>query len=74
VLGEGMEFINRLNPNFKWNMFDSVVVGSTLLEVLGSLVALGIPPNVSALRMLRTMRLMRVFRVIRVMRFSRICV
>jgi hypothetical protein len=70
ILSEGRTFVSRKNPNFQWNVFDAVVVGSALLENLASAVAVA-TPNVSALRMLRTLRLMRIFRVIRVMRFFR---
>merc|ERR1712232_660593 len=70
IIAEGKAFYNEENPNVKWNLFDFVVVGSALLELLTSIIGAALP-NVSALRMLRTLRLMRIFRVIRVMRFFR---
>mmetsp|Transcript_4101 Transcript_4101/g.9577 ORF Transcript_4101/g.9577 Transcript_4101/m.9577 type:complete len:408 (+) Transcript_4101:50-1273(+) len=55
------------NPDFGWNVFDALLVISSIMDEIMSRTASGI--NVTALRVLRLARLLRILRVFRVVRY-----
>lgn len=69
VVAEGANFFSRDNLHARWNLFDTVLVLSSILEEALSALFAEESPDVSAIRLLRLLRLVRVIRVIRVMRF-----
>merc|ERR1739848_825663 len=60
---EKIEFI--IGKNRGWNGFDSLLVFSSIMELVITSVSL----NAGVLRVLRVLRLVRVIRLVRVMRF-----
>jgi len=67
ILSEGAGFC-WFGRNFRWNMFDSVLVSLGLVEEIAAVFA-GDAPNVGAFRILRMLRVLRVFRIMRLFRF-----
>jgi len=64
VLGQGFSFL--LSSEWKWNLFDAVLVISSLLQ----LALLSVGPKLTFVRTLRLMRMFRSLRVIRIFRFA----
>jgi len=65
---ERRKFFATINPNFWWNVFDFVLILSSLscrIMTIGFFPA----PNMSFLRLFRVLRVFRAFRMIRIMRF-----
>lgn len=67
LLAEGGAFIRPSNPLFGWNVFDSLVTCTVMLERLAIITEL----NFSLARLCRVMRLARVLRFIRLLRACR---
>lgn len=66
-VADGFHFLSVLNPEFTWNLTDTVfVVLSTADELI---VLLGFALELSQFRLLRMVRLVRVLRLLRVVRF-----
>lgn len=67
MLADGRHFLNSRNPEFTWNLTDTVLVAfSTADEVV---FMLGFAIELSQFRLLRMVRLVRVLRLLRVVRF-----
>jgi Ca2+-binding EF-hand superfamily protein len=69
ILAERTYFCSRKNGLIRWNIFDSVIVVTALVEEFANLLFGGTYSNVGGFRAIRMLRLMRIFRVIRVFRF-----
>merc|ERR1719282_1000558 len=54
--------------DWKWNIFDCVLVGLQVVEVIMSFTPIDFLMNLSFIRLIRLMRIVRVVRVIRVVR------
>lgn len=63
----GIYMLNWYNSELGWNIFDGILVLSSLLDEVMSRTSDGI--NVTALRVLRLARLLRILRVFRVVRY-----
>eukprot|EP00811_Abedinium_folium_P012190 NODE_2129_length_2286_cov_14.777675.p1 GENE.NODE_2129_length_2286_cov_14.777675~~NODE_2129_length_2286_cov_14.777675.p1 ORF type:complete len:661 (-),score=96.04 NODE_2129_length_2286_cov_14.777675:208-2190(-) len=59
-------FFSTSNPDLGWNIFDSIVVLSSLMEELGNV---GVSIDLKFLRAMRLLRLVRIFRAVRIVRF-----
>jgi len=58
-------------PDWHWNIFDSILVGTAWFEIISSLVGMDSGGGVTFLRVLRLLKMMKMLRVVRVMRFFR---
>lgn len=54
--------------DWRWNLFDCFVVGFQLIEEFMSGLTIGVPMNLSVLRVMRALRLVRIIRLIRILR------
>eukprot|EP00931_Biecheleriopsis_adriatica_P072691 TRINITY_DN4710_c0_g1_i2.p1 TRINITY_DN4710_c0_g1~~TRINITY_DN4710_c0_g1_i2.p1 ORF type:complete len:584 (+),score=75.80 TRINITY_DN4710_c0_g1_i2:45-1796(+) len=67
---EGRAFFRLVNPRLGWNVFDSCIVTTGLIDemLVSSMISL---PEVSTIRVLRLLRLVRVLRVVRTLQAFR---
>ncbi|CAK9094774.1 unnamed protein product [Durusdinium trenchii] len=57
-------------PDWKWNIFDSVVVGLQVFDIITTLaIGTGGNGNLNFMRLVRLLRLLRILRLMRVLRF-----
>ncbi|CAK0829551.1 unnamed protein product [Prorocentrum cordatum] len=71
VATEGISFFHWRNKGFGWNVFDSLIVGSSIAEEIAALAFSTRRTRLSSVRVVRVLRLVRALRVIRVLRFFR---
>lgn len=73
IIAEGIQFLSCNNLSLRWNVFDTVLVICSLVDLLLSSVINEKEDDknseVSSIRMLRLLRLIRIMRLVRVMRF-----
>ncbi|CAK0869894.1 unnamed protein product [Prorocentrum cordatum] len=71
IVAEEANFFRCSNRCFGWNMFDTCIVASSLVEEVAQLFSSTRRSNISSLRVVRVLRLVRALRIIRMLRFFR---
>merc|ERR1719356_1108245 len=74
IVAEGPHFFRLSNRCLGWNLFDTCIVASSLIEEVAHLVSSARRSNISSLRVLRLVRALRVIRMLRFFRELRIMV
>eukprot|EP00931_Biecheleriopsis_adriatica_P057510 TRINITY_DN34129_c0_g1_i1.p1 TRINITY_DN34129_c0_g1~~TRINITY_DN34129_c0_g1_i1.p1 ORF type:complete len:695 (+),score=120.51 TRINITY_DN34129_c0_g1_i1:60-2144(+) len=71
VSASGLHFCSCRNHNIQWNIFDTMMVVTSIVEEVLANLAFDSGADIGALRLFRTLRLVRSFRIIRVFAFFR---
>ncbi|CAJ1439847.1 unnamed protein product [Effrenium voratum] len=71
IIADGVTFVSCWNPDFRWNVLDSLLVSLSIFEEIYSNISIGDTNrlDMTSARVMRLLRLVRVVRVFRVLRF-----
>jgi hypothetical protein len=61
-------FLSRRNVDFRWNVFDSLIVSLSLIDVVFDIIG-DAGPDLSQAKLVRVLRVVRIMRILRTIRF-----
>jgi hypothetical protein len=66
---QNIEFLSRANIDFRWNLFDSIIVALSLGDLLIEFVSSGGGVDLGQVKVVRVLRVVRIMRILRTIKF-----